>query len=310
MIINIRSILKKYSFQLNLALLTMEKQKQLKAMKTKLIEDQGDPLSRSRYYQFSWFDKLLDSIPILRLLRLKQTIHPKEILEDHVENYQVLFPPERVEFGVNEVDRDFLNVCLYYKKDYFDRSEIFVCDILPAYIHMGFGTICTKDFKAIIDSGMQYRINIARWRMSAFHRLKLLWAKNLPITAVYICSLSAENFWHFLYDCIPRIYSAMMAKPNQKLTVLVPDSLPNSFRELLDCVLPDNFDTIYLPKDSWVKVDRLIMPSYVSRSENGFLPNEYYEYIRNCVFKKYNLLLLKILLNVSISPVQQLNIVG
>jgi hypothetical protein len=67
----------------------------------------------------------------------------------------------------------------------------------------------------------------------------------------------------------------MLARPNQKLTVLVPDTLPNSFKELLSCVLPENFDTISVPQGSWVKVDRLIMPSYVSRCENGFLPSEH-----------------------------------
>lgn len=279
----------KHKFQRNFALLTEERQRRLKALKTQLIEDQTDPLSGIGNSQNTLINKLLNSIPIIRLLRLRQTVHPKEMLGDNVENYQVLFPPKRVEFGVNEIDREFLKVCLYYKAEYFDRSEIFVCDVVPAYIHIGLGTICTQDFRAIVDSGMQYRVTIARWRLGYFDRLKLLWAKHLPITAVYIFSLSAENFWHFLYDCVPRIYSAILARTNQKLTVLVPDSLPDSFRELLDCVLPNNFQTIYIPKGSWVKVDRLVMPSYVSRCENGFLPSEYYEYIRSCVFKKYDL---------------------
>ncbi len=279
----------KHKFQRNFALLTEERQRRLKALKTQLIEEQTDPLSGIGNSQNTLINKLLNSIPIIRLLRLRQTVHPKEMLGDNVENYQVLFPPKRVEFGVNEIDREFLKVCLYYKAEYFDRSEIFVCDVVPAYIHIGLGTICTQDFRAIVDSGMQYRVTIARWRLGYFDRLKLLWAKHLPITAVYIFSLSAENFWHFLYDCVPRIYSAILARTNQKLTVLVPDSLPDSFRELLDCVLPNNFQTIYIPKGSWVKVDRLVMPSYVSRCENGFLPSEYYEYIRSCVFKKYDL---------------------
>ncbi|MFM6192575.1 MAG: glycosyltransferase family 61 protein [Planktothrix sp.] len=279
----------KHKFQRNFALLTEERQRRLKALKTQLIEDQTDPLSGIGKSQNTLINKLLNSIPIIRLLRLRQTVHPKEMLGDNVENYQVLFPPKRVEFGVNEIDREFLKVCLYYKAEYFDRSEIFVCDVVPAYIHIGLGTICTQDFRAIVDSGMQYRVTIARWRLGYFDRLKLLWAEHLPITAVYIFSLSAENFWHFLYDCIPRIYSAILARSNQKLTVLVPDSLPDSFRELLDCVLPNNFQTIYIPKGSWVKVDRLVMPSYVSRCENGFLPSQYYEYIRSCVFKKYDL---------------------
>ncbi|MEA5540470.1 glycosyltransferase family 61 protein [Limnoraphis robusta Tam1] len=267
-----------------LALLNEERQRRLKAIKTHLIDHPNAPLSKNNL-----IFTLVDSIPILRLLRFRQTIHPKETLGDNVENYQVLFPPEKVPFGVNEIDRDFLKICLYYKKDYFERSEIFVCDVVPAYVHMGLGTICTKDFRAIVDSGMQYRVTIARWRLAYFDRLKLLWSQHLPIAALYIFSLSAENFWHFLYDSIPRIYSAMLARPNQKLTVLVPDTLPNSFKELLSCVLPENFDTISVPQGSWVKVDRLIMPSYVSRCENGFLPSEYYEYIRNCVFKKFDL---------------------
>ncbi|GBF81188.1 glycosyltransferase family 61 protein [Aphanothece sacrum] len=267
-----------------LALLNEGRQRRLKAIKTHLIDHPNTPLSQENFIFI-----LVDYIPILRLLRLRKTVHPQETLGDDVENYQVLFSPAKVPFGVNDIDRDFLEICLYYKRDYFQRSEIFVCDVVPAYVHIGLGTICTKDFRVIVDSGMQYRVTIARWRLGYFDRLKLLWSQHLPITAVYIFSLSAENFWHFLYDSLPRIYSAMLARPNQKLTVLVPDSLSDSFKELLSCVLPENFDTISVPQGSWVKVDRLIMPSYVSRCENGFLPSEYYEYIRNCVFKKFAL---------------------
>ncbi|WP_424102558.1 glycosyltransferase family 61 protein [Moorena producens] len=279
----------KRTSQRYLALLTEERQRRLKEMKTQLIKKKTEPSSPYENSKNSFLSKLLDRIPLLRLLRLSQTIHPKESLGDNIENHQVLFPSERVDFGVNDIDREFLKICLYYKTDYFERSEIFVCDVVPAYVHIGLGTVCTKDFKAIVDSGMEYRVTIARWRLGYFDRLKLLWSKHLPITAVYIFSLSAENFWHFLYDSIPRIYSAMLARPNQKLTVLVPDFLPDSFRELLSCVLPENFDTVSVTQCSWVKIDRLIMPSYVSRCENGFLPSEYYEYIRNCVFNKFDL---------------------
>jgi len=275
--------------QRNLALLTQERQRRLKAMKTSLIDQTTKPSSQPEKSQNHFILTLLDSIPILRLLGLRQTVHPKDTLGDNVENYQVLFPPEKIPFGVNEIDQDFLKICLYYKTDYFQRSEIFVCDIVPAYVHIGLGTICTKDFRAMVDSGMQYRVTITQWRLGYFDRLKLLWAEHLPIKAVYIFSLSAENFWHFLYDCIPRIYSTILARPNEKLTVLVPDSLPDAFRELLACVIPENFETIYIKKGSWVKVDRLVMPSFVSRCENGFLPPEYYEYIRNCVFNKFDL---------------------
>jgi hypothetical protein len=127
----------KHKFQCNFALLTEERQRRLKALKTQLIKEQADPLSGIGNSQNTFITKLLDSIPIIRLLRLRQTVHPKEMLGENVENYQVLFSPQRVKFGVNEIDREFLKVCLYYQAEYFDRSEIFVCDVVPAYIHIG-----------------------------------------------------------------------------------------------------------------------------------------------------------------------------
>ncbi len=287
---NIQINPKKRKSRLNLSLLSQMRQQQLKQIKTKLITEQTEGSSQQiRFSFFAFILALIDSIPFFRLLRFSQTIHPQAALGRDVEHYQVLFPAQKVEFGVNEIDRTFLKVCLYYRADFFIQSEIFVCDIVPAYVHMGLGTVLTQDFRAIVDSGMQYRVTIARWRLKYLQRLELLWADHLPITALYVFSLSAENFWHFLYDCLPRIHSAMLARPNQKLTVLVPDSLPDAFRELLTCVLPEAFDTIYIPAGSWVKVDRLIMPSYVSRCENGFLPAVYYDYIRKCVFNKFNL---------------------
>jgi hypothetical protein len=276
--------------QLNLDLLTQERQRQLKALKTQLIKAPYSSSLPSEEGSNPVIENLSRLFPPLRLFQFKDTVHPKDSLGKGIEHYQILFPSERVKFGVNEIDREFLKICLYYDTDYFDRSEIFICDVVPAYIHVGLGIVCTQDFRAIVDSGMQYRVTIARWRISILHRLKLLWAKQLSIKVVYVFSLSGENFWHFLYDCIPRIYSAMIARPDdEKLTVLVPDNLPNAFRDLLACILPENFDTIYVPIGSWVKVNHLVMPSYVSRCENGFLPNEYYEYIRRCVFKQYEL---------------------
>ncbi|ABG52233.1 Capsular polysaccharide biosynthesis protein-like [Trichodesmium erythraeum IMS101] len=278
--------------QFNRDLLNEERQKELKELKTYLI-NHPDLLSipdNNDHNNFLIFlSKILNTIPLFRLLKLSQTIHPTKILGNGVENYQVLFPAEKIEFGVNDIDREFLQKCLYYNNDYFERSPIFICEIIPAYIHIGLGTICTKDFQVIVDSGMQYRLTIARWRLNYLNRLKLLFAKQLSVKSAYIVSLSADNFWHFLFDCLPRIYSLILAKYTDKLTILIPDSLRSSFRELLKYLLPENFEIMYIENGTWVRVEHLVMPSYVSRCENGFLPPEYYEYIKNCVFDKLNL---------------------
>ncbi|TAG96965.1 MAG: glycosyltransferase family 61 protein [Oscillatoriales cyanobacterium] len=279
----------------NPALLSANRKQQLIALKASLVSHEIPP-SSSNTNPASLGEKLnnfilttLESIPIFRLLQLKQILQAKDSSSKNIENFQVLFPPERVDFTPNQIDRNFLDICLYYNNDYFDRSEIFVCDVVPAYVHIGTGTICTKDFEVVVDSGMEYRLTIFRWRQGYLHRLKLLWAKPIPDLSVHIFSLSAENFWHFLYDSLPRIYSTIIARPTQKLTVLVPNSLSTTHRELLECVLPANFNLIYIQTGTWVRVERLVMPSFVSRMENGFLPSPYYEYLRNCVFNKLDL---------------------
>jgi capsular polysaccharide biosynthesis protein len=59
--------------------------------------------------------------------------------------------------------------------------------------------------------------------------------------------------------------------------------------ESLASVLPQNFRTLSLPRRCWVKVDRMLLPSYVSDRGNGHLPREYYDFIRKNAFSKFGL---------------------
>lgn len=50
---------------------------------------------------------------------------------------------------------------------------------------------------------------------------------------------------------------------------------------------------MYIENGIWVRVEYLVMFFYVSCCENGFLFLEYYEYIKNCVFDKFNFILVE-----------------
>lgn len=234
---------------------------------------------------------VLDRIPIIRLARLKQYIQAPNAVGKEIENFVTLFPAETINLIDTPHDREFVKICRYYQEGSFDRSPIFTCEVTSAYLHIGTGAVFTKDFKAVVDSGMEFRLGWVRWQLGLKERLAMVKAKPLhtETQAAHIFTAFVENFWHLLYDCLPRVYSLALAYPNQPLTLLAPDSLPTPHRELIDAVLPENFKVIYLPQPSWFRIDRLVLASFVSRLENGYLPSSYYLYIKDNVIKKLNL---------------------
>jgi hypothetical protein len=233
----------------------------------------------------------IDTFGWTHAFQITEFIYAKDAIGTYVENYRVLVPPERIEF-TSEIDKEFLKICdstVDFKDGFFERSEIFVCDVVPAYVNVGGGVVCTQDFKFLVEPGLEYRLE-------AYSRLG--WSKPLLPSRIQriptLCSSLvtcgwSKNYWHWLYEDVPKIYSLVLAMPSQTLTLLMPDNLSAFQEEFLKCLLPENFELAYIPSGKWLKVDRFIMPSFVSRRRNGLLPPQYYEYIRKTVFKRLEL---------------------
>jgi Glycosyltransferase 61 len=228
---------------------------------------------------------------VFRSFTITQFVSAKNAIGTDVENYRVLFPSERIEF-TEEIDKAFLNICdesVDFKNGVFERSEIFVCDVVPAYINIGGGIVCTRDFKFLVEPGLEYRLD-------AYSRIG--WSKPfLPNRIQRIPNLCSslltigwsKNYWHWLYEDLPKIYSLVLAVPSEKLTLLMPDDLSTFQKEFLKYLLPAHFEVRYIPHGTWLKADRFVMPSFISRRRNGLLPFPYYEYIRNTIFQKLDL---------------------
>ncbi len=218
-------------------------------------------------------------------LRLDDCIEV-DLANGSIENRRTLLPAEvDISFGESTKDFKFLKVSKYFRDGQYSRPDIFVCEVPNAIYHTGTGLVCTKEFKAIGDSQMTYRLP---WCLP-FNWFKPMRVKRLPGTYATITNTFWRFWWHWLVDCLPRVYCLQQAYPNQEITLLMPAELGPSFRDSLDAVLPQNFRVKYIPEKSWVKMDRMLLPSYVSTRANGHLPSEYYEFIRQSVFNRLNL---------------------
>jgi len=205
---------------------------------------------------------------------------------DFFENYHTLRPAENdISLVPTENDQRFLQVSKYFRDGSYSRPEIYTCEVPDAVYHTGSGLVCTKEFAAIGDSQMTYRLP---WCLP-FNWFKPIRVEYLPGTFATINNTFWRFWWHWLVDCLPRIHCLQQAYPDERIVLLMPAEMGSTFKSSLESVLPENFEVKYMPSKSWVKVDRMLLPSYVSTRSNGHVPYEYYDFIRSRVFASFNL---------------------
>jgi capsular polysaccharide biosynthesis protein len=235
---------------------------------------------RTRIVEFLRYSKALGRFRIDHVARVEQADGQT------IQNVKILWPAQsKVSLTPTDNERQFLKVCKYFNDGFHARENIFVAEVPGAYCQIGTGLVCTSDFKAVSESQMEYRLGA----IPAFRWFKPTRARRLPGTYATIQNIFATYWWHWLVDCLPRIYSLYATYPGQKITLLAPADLGTTFKESLAAVLPENFEVQTLPADSWVNVDRLLLAGYASARANGHLPVEYFAFMRQNVFARYTL---------------------
>jgi hypothetical protein len=201
-----------------------------------------------------------------------------------VENVRIVNPAQRI-YIADPVQDKFVPVAQYYRDGWFNRPNIFVCEIPNAYIHVKSGLVCTRNFKAIADFGLEHRMGV----YAPFYGPKPFFVKKINGIYSTVNYCTAENFWHWMVDCLPKIYVMTKIILDMKIILLMPESANEFQRETLDCILPKNFEVSYIKGDEWLQTEQFLWASLVSGLCMGLLPNEYYEAIRNPIFKKFDL---------------------
>jgi hypothetical protein len=156
-------------------------------------------------------------------------------------------------------------------------------------LRIGCGTICTPELEIIGDSQMEYRLE---------HNPAYRWFKpkaTMSLTTPPGCHYTSINnifgwqWQHWVTDCLTRLMVLSRAYPNEKFIVLSKKSLKRDFAESLKGAMPDNFEISYLPDDAWVRVDRIVLPSYVTARANQHLPPGFYDVMRQRTYARLGL---------------------
>lgn len=222
--------------------------------------------------------------PIRRYTHILDYITPdrQNAAANGIGNFQVLVPAGKVRFADPAKD-PFVPISKYYRDGAFDRPDIYVCDVMDGYFHVGSGLVCTRDFKAIPD--LPYRLPL----YSAYGRKRPV--KTAPRKGLFttVNSCHAWNHFSWYVDCLARVHSLAQAVPAEPITMIMPDTLGSVMRESLACVLPPNFVLEYQPPDTWFQLEHMIWPSLIAGRCNGFLPPDYCEAIRAPVFRRLGL---------------------
>ena len=231
-------------------------------------------------------DAYLRRTPVLSPLRIDHNVAAENEVGQGIENLQVLWPAEKVSFEPTENEQKFLKIAKYFNDGFYFRPNIFVCEVPQAYLHIGTGLVCTRDFKAVNESQMEYRLR----NNPHFKTFKPLAIKRLKGTYYStINNIFSHQWQHWTVDCLTRLYSLSRAYPDQRIVLLTPSGLRKDWNESLTAALPPNFEIQHLSGETWVQVDRLILPSYVSARANHHLPPGYYDTMRQTTFARLGL---------------------
>jgi hypothetical protein len=220
----------------------------------------------------------------LRLTGISSFVLPEQRVGEEVTRLVVVAPRRRVQIGRPDEDA-FIPVSKYYRDGFFQQPDIFVAEIPSARLHVGSGLVCTPGFRALADSDRLDRLGA----FSAFGQAKPRRLEKRPGAQTTLQYCYANNPWHWVIDCLPKLISLERALGERELTILMPDTISSFQRDSMLSLLPRNFSVEYLPAETWIESETFFWASLASGRCNAFLPPGYFEEMRARFFSHHGL---------------------
>ncbi|MGE0362182.1 MAG: DUF563 domain-containing protein [Vicinamibacterales bacterium] len=187
--------------------------------------------------------------------------------------------PWSVTFG-DGPGRAFVDRTYDFVRGRLDLKGASVATFAPAYLHVPSGLACTVDGAVIADSVKKVERHIAAAAgldLGAVHPLAGTWAT--------VMCRPYDNYYHWIHDCVLRLYVLQRWPERPPLTVAVPPTLRPYQRRSLEACLPAGA-AVGEVADDWVRVERLVLPSFITEPLVGMVPPDALAYVRRCVVSR------------------------
>lgn len=199
-------------------------------------------------------------------------------------NFRLLHPAERIDFrtpGQPYTADPFLRSCQRIVEGRLDRANIFTCEFASAKFSPQDGLVYDSRWRNIVEAIFDYE------RSYTFR--KTFRPRTLTRRSGIFSSVQHPwhfNNWHWTVDSLPQVRSLALHMQGRPLTLLMSREVGRVHRDSLEAILPENFTVEYVDPSEWFELETFILPSHVSSRANGFLPPEYFDYIRSRTFRK------------------------
>lgn len=208
--------------------------------------------------------------------------NPRFPVFDDYTNYQV--HAEAVEGQIaDDYHLRYLSMATELTDGHYRRGDVFTCEIKNARLHIPTGATTTPDNRFLMESALAP----GRLQLQPIYQSPV--PRNVPrLTGTYstIWTVTANNYYHWLVECLPRLYS--LQQVGKPITLLMPSDLPPVWQEMLDICLPENV-TVEHPQSEWVEVENFVLSNCVTFKASAFIPPPHLDYVRKRFFAAYDL---------------------
>jgi len=208
------------------------------------------------------------------------------------ENKIVLIESFKVSLNPNE--ELFLSFC---KKDNpiyeeYYQQDIFYCNLKNVLFYGDSSGIYVKETKKVLlDSLMDYSSYIHTRISNPLTFVKKIKKKGI-FTSIDHFPWTKNNHYHWLCECIPRLYILEKINENfEQLNLIISEELSDKQREMLFPFIYDKeFITVStIPRYEAWEIDHFIFLSFVTQPGSGYIPKQIIEFIQNKFFAYYQI---------------------
>ncbi len=222
-----------------------------------------------------WLSKLLKALGINGVFYNEVM----ELVSDHqampsVERYTVVLEGGIIQIS-DEANAPLLDDHPYYPGGRYEQKTVFLAALRAPKLNIQSGMLATSDNKLVCESDLTRE----RWAKNRLLHGRVKPAKRLSGRYTSIWHHNGMKYYHWILDCLPRTW-VLKHWQGEKPHLIMPGSLPESYRRMLAWCAPDDMPITYLDDAYWVQPDYFVFPSFVTNRNSGYLPPEAREYLQ------------------------------